>query len=65
MTIETLGKWNQQAKMLHELNYFVVTTQYAADSPQGYHVTFMSKNSDKLIEVITHSAEVQNAIYAF
>lgn len=65
MTIETLDKWNQQAKTLHELNYFVVTTQYASDSPNGYHVTFMSKNSDKKIEIITHSTEVQNAIYAF
>lgn len=65
MNVETLDEWYQQAKTLHELNYFVVTMQYAADSPYGYHVTFMSKNSGKKLEVITHSAEVQNAIYAF
>jgi hypothetical protein len=63
-TIETLEDWNTLSGVLHELSYYPFQSQFAVDYPEGYQVRFAVSSGEDIL-VITHSAEVHDAIFEY
>lgn len=62
--IESLDEWYALASELAEDGYTPYIRQYRYYEPEGFHAIFWRKEGP-LIEIETHSEEVQNEVVRF
>ena len=63
-TIETLEEWNKLATRLSDNGWSIWQSQYYPEHPEGFHMKF-SKSGKPDYEVVTHNAQVQDAMVKF
>jgi hypothetical protein len=61
--IKTVEQWNKREKELHEKGYRIWQTQYGADRPEGYFITFFNGRYDVIFH--TFSEQVEKAMVGY
>lgn len=64
IVIESAEEWSAFSAVLAEDGYSLWQWQYDFNHPLGFHAWFWSSGK-KLLEVVTHSDRVQDAIISF
>jgi hypothetical protein len=64
MTVETLTDWYDVLRLLHDAGYTLRQMQYDIDAPEGFHARFIAPGQP-VLEIVTHSQDVHDAILAF